>query len=254
VAYRLEKKVPWEQRIQSSKQTEIRLIDGEGITHNYTIQLDQREVETDQCDYLKDWDRTPRIFTLTVRGENWSRILQHDRVLYRSRQCPYAYAVAAVHIYGDRIAVFLNAYSLGFEGDDVNKLIVTGTMDRPYVDVASTAPESPPPWQPDQRPTVPLSADPAGDISLAAPDRWGIVVEMRVGEGQPITISGFFDGSLHRERFQGGILVPGALDLPGSLPDGGEIYRELSGRFRNPTRLILNIDRAGELQLFDIVG
>jgi hypothetical protein len=94
------------------------------------------------------------------------------------------------------------------------------------------------------------------------------VVEMRVGDAQPVTVAGVFDAKVHRGRFQGGILVPGALDLPGSLrdggrfsirallvkPDGGEIYRELSGRIRNPTRLILNIDRAGELQLFDIVG
>jgi predicted secreted protein len=78
-----------------------------------------------------------------VRGQEWSRVLQHDRVLYRSRQCPYTYAVAAVHIYGDRIAVFLNAYSIGFEGDDVNKLIVTGTLDRPYVDVAVAATPEP---------------------------------------------------------------------------------------------------------------
>jgi hypothetical protein len=270
VAYRLEEKVPWEQLVQMSKQTEIRLIDGEGSTHPYTIQLDQREVETDQCDFLKDWDRTPRIFTLAVHGQNWSRVLQHDRVLYRSRQCPYAYVVAAVHIYRDRIAVFLNAYSLGFEGDDVNKLIVTGTLDRPYVDVAiaTPPPEPPPPWEPDPRPTAPLAADPAGDISLAAPNRWGVVVEMRVGDAQPVIVAGFVDAAVHRERFQGGVLVPGALDLPGSLqdgdrfsirallvkPDGGEIYRELSGRIRNPTRLILNIDRAGELQLFDIVG
>ena len=103
---------------------------------------------------------------------------------------------------------------------------------------------------------------------MAAPDRWGIVVEMRMGDAQPLTIAGFFDAAVHRERFQGGILVPGALDLPGSLrdgerfsirallvkPDGGEIYRELSGRFHNPTRLILSVDQTGKLQLFDIVG
>jgi predicted secreted protein len=269
VAYRLEQIVPWERRMQLNKQTELRLIDAEGITHPYTIQLDQRVVETDQCDYLKDWDLKPRIFTLTVRGHEWSRVLQHDRVLYRSRRCPHAYAVAAVYIYGNQIAVFLNAYSLGFEGDDVNKLIVTGTLDRPFVDVASTAPTEPPsPWQPDQRPTAPLSADPAGEISLAAPDGWGIIVEMRVGDAHPVTIAGFFDAAVHQERFQGGVLVPGALDLPGSLPDverfsirallmkpdGGEIYRELSGRIRNFTRLILNVDQAGELQLFEIVG
>jgi predicted secreted protein len=139
LAYRLEQKAPWEQNIQLNKQTELRLIDDEGQIHPYTIELAQRKAETDQCDFLEEWGREPRIFTLTVRGQNWSRVLQHDRVLYRSRQCPYTYAVAAVHIYGDCIAVFLNAYSLGFEGDDVNKLIVTGTLDHPYVDVAVTA-------------------------------------------------------------------------------------------------------------------
>jgi hypothetical protein len=177
--------------------------------------------------------------------------------------------VDVVHIYGDRIAVFLNSYSLGFEGDDVNKLIVTGTLDRPYVDALVPLTREPAsPWRPGQHPIDPLIADAAGDISLSAPNRWGIVVEMLVGDSQSVTVAGFFDAEVHTERFQGGVLVPGAIDLKGALrdvgrffiralllkPGGGEIYREIEGIIRNPSRLILNVTRNGELVLYDIVG
>ncbi len=102
---------------------------GEGDTaSNYSVMLEEREVETDKCPNLDMFGTNPRIFTLSLAGDGWVKILQRDQVLYTSRHYPYAYTVYSVYAYADRVAVFLNAYTFGFEGDDVYKLIVTGTI------------------------------------------------------------------------------------------------------------------------------
>lgn len=129
LVYQLEGKTPWEQLIQTEKTLGTGL-EGEKRRLFYERLLVERMVKVDYCKNLEAFDRKPRIFTLTLRGAGFSRVLQTDRVLYRSRHCPYTYQFYRVYTYQDRIAVFLNALTIGWEGDDVYKLIVTGVLDR----------------------------------------------------------------------------------------------------------------------------
>ncbi len=128
LVYQLQTKTPWEQLIQTEKSTELELVDAQGRAVRCELVLEEREVKADYCTNLEAFDLRPRIFTLSIRCQESSRVLQADKVLYRSRNCPYAYEVYRVYIYRDRIAVFLNARTAGWEGDDVYKLVVTGLL------------------------------------------------------------------------------------------------------------------------------
>jgi len=56
-------------------------------------------------------------------------ILQKDRKIPTSRGCPLSYRVQDVYVYDKYIAVFLNMYTLGFEGKNMRYLVVTGLLE-----------------------------------------------------------------------------------------------------------------------------
>jgi predicted secreted protein len=57
------------------------------------------------------------------------QILQKDAdVLPKSRNCPFGYKVERVYVYENKIAVFLNVFSIGFEGPDMRYMVVTGEI------------------------------------------------------------------------------------------------------------------------------
>jgi len=55
-----------------------------------------------------------------------ARVLQKDDKLPKSRGLPIGYAVEYVYLYKDKIIVFLNVYTSGFEGPDMRYMAVTG--------------------------------------------------------------------------------------------------------------------------------
>ena len=57
------------------------------------------------------------------------QILQKDGDdLPKSRYCPVGYKIEQVYIYNDRIAVFINVFSKGYEGADMQYMVVTGAI------------------------------------------------------------------------------------------------------------------------------
>jgi predicted secreted protein len=74
-------------------------------------------------------------FDLTVKDNTHHRdlpiqILQKDGPsVPQSRHCPYGYHIEQVYFYKDRLAVFLNMFSRGFEGPDMRYMAVTGLLE-----------------------------------------------------------------------------------------------------------------------------
>ena len=91
LVHHLQTKTPWEQLLQTEKSTELELVGARGHSLRYKLLLEEREVKAEYCTMLQDWDLAPRIFTLHIRGQEFSRVLQSDKVMYRSRHCPYVY-------------------------------------------------------------------------------------------------------------------------------------------------------------------
>lgn len=57
------------------------------------------------------------------------RVLQNDSDdLPKARNCPFGYKIERVYVYEDKVAVFLNVFSQGFEGPDMRYMVVTGKM------------------------------------------------------------------------------------------------------------------------------
>jgi predicted secreted protein len=58
------------------------------------------------------------------------QVLQKDAVAVpTSRHCPFGYHIEQVYFYKNRVAVFLNVFSQGFEGPDMRYLAVTGLIE-----------------------------------------------------------------------------------------------------------------------------
>lgn len=57
------------------------------------------------------------------------QILQKDGdILPASRDCPFGYKIERVYVNDDKIAVFLNVFSKGFESPNMTYLVVTGKI------------------------------------------------------------------------------------------------------------------------------
>ncbi len=72
-----------------------------------------------------------RMFTLYLHNENENvaKILQKDRTLPSSRGCPLGYRIQDVYVYQEKyIAIFINMFTPGFEGQDMRYLVVTGML------------------------------------------------------------------------------------------------------------------------------
>ncbi len=91
----------------------------------YELSLKTSEVKIKECDY--NYEPVLK-FDLLLNGRNFDapRILQSDRSLPASRNCPLTYSIQNIYLFGNKIAVFMNVYSMGFEGPDMRYLVVTG--------------------------------------------------------------------------------------------------------------------------------
>jgi predicted secreted protein len=69
-------------------------------------------------------------YTGSMPEYSYSQILQRDSVLPARRNCPYGYRIESVYLYDDKLAVFLNVFSHGFEGPDMRYMVVTAALDR----------------------------------------------------------------------------------------------------------------------------
>jgi predicted secreted protein len=65
-------------------------------------------------------------FELTLRDSEKEKVLQKDTNLPDSRGLPIGYAMEYVYLYKDKIIVFVNVFTSGFEGPDMRYLAVTG--------------------------------------------------------------------------------------------------------------------------------
>lgn len=113
------------------KNQTIRFTD-ERMSHYYVdefeLALKTSEVKTKPCaDYL---DQPGLKFDLTLknlRAENAApKILQSDKTLPESRNCPFNYSIQNVYTFKNTIAVFMNVFTAGFEGPDMRFMAVTG--------------------------------------------------------------------------------------------------------------------------------
>lgn len=94
--------------------------------NEYNLTLAPSEVKDKQC--ASYTEQTVYKFDLTLRDvrKETKKILQKDSALPAGRNCPLDYSVQSVYLYKNKIAVFLNVFSLGFEGPDMRFLVVTG--------------------------------------------------------------------------------------------------------------------------------
>ncbi len=91
----------------------------------FELTLKTFEVKIKECDY--NYEPVLK-FELLLNGRNFDspKILQSDMSLPTSRNCPLTYSIQNVYLFGNKIAVFMNVYSMGFEGPDMRYLVVTG--------------------------------------------------------------------------------------------------------------------------------
>lgn len=91
----------------------------------FELSLTTSEVKIKECDY--NFEPVLK-FELLLNGRNFDapKILQSDKSLPASRSCPLTYSIQNVYLFGNKIAVFMNVYSLGFEGPDMRYMVVTG--------------------------------------------------------------------------------------------------------------------------------
>lgn len=92
----------------------------------YELHLRTSKVNLKRCDY--DVDNSILKFELGLKNEieSTENILQKDATVPENRGCPHTYSIQNVYLYENRIAVFMNMYTMGFEGPDMRYLVVTG--------------------------------------------------------------------------------------------------------------------------------
>ena len=91
----------------------------------YALLLKTSEIKTKHCEYSSD----PVLkldLTLKDTKTETEKILQKDETVPESRNCPLAYSIQNVYVYENRIAVFINVFTMGFEGPDMRFMAVTG--------------------------------------------------------------------------------------------------------------------------------
>lgn len=95
--------------------------------NNYELVLKTSSVKLKRCDY--DTDNPILKLQLGLKHEGDSpmeKILQTDTTVPENRGCPNDYSIQNVYLYKNNIAVFVNIYTMGFEGPDMRYLVVTG--------------------------------------------------------------------------------------------------------------------------------
>lgn len=100
----------------------------------YELKLNYTPTELKCQLYAGDTGSTAKGIELTVKpninhGDLPIQILQKDKSIPAIRQCPSSYSIEQVWFYDGKMAVFLNYYKRGFEGDDMRYMVVTGKLD-----------------------------------------------------------------------------------------------------------------------------
>jgi len=71
-----------------------------------------------------------KILSLTLKNQHSGRsvTLQNDARLPTSRGCVIRYRIQDVYTYEDHVAVFINLFSPGFEGENMRFMVITGKL------------------------------------------------------------------------------------------------------------------------------
>jgi predicted secreted protein len=170
---------------------------------HYAVVLEEREVDSARCRALAIEGMNPRIFTLSLRNEYAHWILQHDTVLYASRNCPYAYEIYRVYVYGDSLAVFVSSITPSLDEPHVYRLIVTGTLDRCFRSTISLpegrAGDPATAWTPEWAASLPIGAPgeplPAELLAILRPIPAANAFSLSAPVGTTIAMRVFLDGT-----------------------------------------------------------
>lgn len=119
------------EKVEPGKESKDQIIeftdyrDSSYFENEYALSLKTSEVKTKACDYSSDPVLKFDLILKNTKAET-EKILQTDKTLPDSRNCPLSYSIQNVYVYQNRLAVFLNVYTMGFEGPDMRFLSVTG--------------------------------------------------------------------------------------------------------------------------------
>lgn len=93
---------------------------------------DQYELRLEEADAGQDCAGLGSAKLMTLRVKNihsgQAKILQQDKRLPASRGCVMRYRIQEVYVYQNQVAVFVNLFSPGFEGENLRFMAVTGTL------------------------------------------------------------------------------------------------------------------------------
>ncbi|HEY0461396.1 MAG TPA: DUF2259 domain-containing protein [Pyrinomonadaceae bacterium] len=100
----------------------------------YELNLNMTPTKLKCQQYPGDAESAAEGIELTIKaninhGDLPIQILQKDKIIPANRQCPSSYSIEQVWFYEGKIAVFLNYYKRGFEGDDMRYMVVTGNLE-----------------------------------------------------------------------------------------------------------------------------
>ena len=101
-----------------------------GSADEYKIVLKTIPTLPDNCSPHKDYAVTP-ISMLEMKLINRSgeeKILQRDKTLPKSRDCPFEYKIEEVYVYNKKIAVFVKVFSPSIEGPSRRYMVITGEL------------------------------------------------------------------------------------------------------------------------------
>lgn len=96
--------------------------------NEFELNLKTSEAKIKSCaDYLDLPVLKFDLILKNTRADNAApKILQSDKTLPESRNCPFAYSIQNVYTFKNKIAVFMNVFTSGFEGPDMRFMAVTG--------------------------------------------------------------------------------------------------------------------------------
>jgi len=97
------------------------------FTDEFELALKTSEVKNKQCETYEMPVFKLDLTLKNLRSDNKTpKVLQSDKSLPESRNCPLAYSIQNVYTYKNHIAVFMNVFTTGFEGPDMRFMAVTG--------------------------------------------------------------------------------------------------------------------------------
>ena len=98
----------------------------------YELTLKPSATTQKNCEQYEEYYKLELTLDHYMNGEKdmETQILQKDAELPASRGCPYGYRIESVYSYKDKMAVFLNVFSQGWEGPDMRYMVVTGNWQR----------------------------------------------------------------------------------------------------------------------------